>query len=162
MSWKSFQKGLYDYYCSKTENPKSIEEFLNEIVEYKDRKDKYIVYFGYSKKDKDHKTPIYVGTTIQHPMSRWYYHATHGKDLDFVEMFRFDNSDDMLDMEYRMIQMYHPSCNKITKRKQNFNQVLTPEVLESRKGDTEWCQMCLRRHVRPGYKFCWYCSTGRN
>jgi hypothetical protein len=161
MSWKSFQKGLYDYYCSKTENPKSVEEFLNEIVEYKDRKDKYIVYFGYSKKDKDHKTPIYVGTTIQHPMSRWYYHSTHGKDLDFVEMFRFNNSEEMLEKEYELIKKYHPSCNKITKRKQNLNVELTPEVIESRKGSDEWCQCCYRRRVNKGYRYCYYCSTGR-
>lgn len=162
MDWKDFQNGLYEYYCSRTENPKSKEDFLKDVKNYKDRKDKYLVYVGYSKKDKNKERIIYVGTTIQYPVSRWYYHSTHGNDLVFEEFCRFDNSQEMLDKEYELIQKYHPSCNKITKRKQNFNQVLTPEVLESRKGDTEWCQMCLRRHVRPGYKYCWYCSTGRD
>ena len=104
MSWFAFQKGLYEYYCKHEENPMSRDEFDNAVKKYKDRKDKYIVYYGYSRKDKAHEKVIYVGTTIQHPISRWYYHSIHGKDLDFVEAFRYDNENDMLDKEYEMIQ----------------------------------------------------------
>ena len=157
-SWKRFTIGLYDYYCRTTESPLPIEEFSEMVKRYQLRPDKYVVYFGYSKKDKEQKRPIYIGTTIQIPVSRWYSHFLQGKNLVFVEKFRFDNPDDMLEMEYRQIQRYHPSLNKITKRKQNLNSSLSAEVLESRKGNPEWCQCCLKRRVNAGYKYCYFCS----
>ena len=158
MSFTIFQKGLYDYYVRHSEQPKSRTEFEEDVKNYKDRKDKYVVYFGYSKKDKAHKNVVYVGTTIQLPISRWYYHSIHGKNLDFVEMYRFDNEQDMLDKEYEMIKRYRPCMNKITNRKQNLNVELSEEELNARKGDPQWCQCCLRRHVNKGYRYCFYCS----
>ena len=158
MKFADFKKRLYDYYVLQTEKPMTRTQFDDEIKKYKERKDKYVVYFGYSKNDKEHKNIIYIGTTIQLPISRWYYHSTHGKNLDFVEKFRFDNEQDMLDKEYEMIQKYRPRMNKITSRRQNLNAELSIETLNERKGNPQWCQCCLRRHVNLGYKYCFYCS----
>lgn len=163
--FENMKKALYGHYVKECEKngtkALSYEAFFDEVKAYKERDDKYLVYVGYSRKDKDCKKIIYVGTTIQYPLSRWFYHKQHGKNLVFKEYCRFDNENDMLDMEYELIQKYHPSCNKITKRRQNYNVVLTPEILESRKGNPEWCQCCLRRHVNKGYKYCYYCQTLR-
>lgn len=158
MTWEDFQKNLYKYYCKNTSNPLPKNEFEEEIKKYKERKDKYIVYFGYDKKDVNHNKVLYIGTTIQIPISRWFYHSTHGKDLYFEEKYRFDNAEDMLRTELEMIQKYHPSLNKITSRKQNLNAKLSKEQLDSRIGNPCWCQKCLRRHVRVGYKYCLYCN----
>ena len=158
MRWSDYKNGLYNYYCKHTEHPISREAFDKEVVDDKDRDDKYMAYFGYSRKDTEHQKVVYVGTTIQHPMSRWYYHSIHGKNLDFVEAYRFDNEKDMLDKEWEEIKARKPSMNKIKNRPQNFNVPLTPEVLKSRKGNPEWCQCCLTRRVSKGYKYCYYCS----
>ena len=161
-SFDKFKQGLYDYYCSESAkdgvSPLSFDAFYDEVTAYKERKDKYLVYVGYSRKDKERKRIIYVGTTIQYPLSRWFYHKTHGKNLVFKEYCRFDNENDMLEKEYELIQRYRPSCNKITSRKQNFNVMLSAKELESRKGNPEWCQCCLTRRVSPGYKYCYFCS----
>lgn len=157
-SFEAFKRCVYEYYCKHENSPMSKEDFAKSVVDYKERADKYLVYLGYSKKDKEHKKIIYVGTTIQHPMSRWYYHSIHGKDLDFVEYKRFDNENDMLDLEFELIKKHKPSLNKITKRKQNFNVELTEDVLEQRKGDEQWCQCCLKRRVNKGYRYCYWCS----
>jgi len=111
------------------------------------------VYFGYA-----NGKVVYVGTTIQHPYSRWYYHSMHGKPFEFKEEFRFNNEQDMLNKEYEMIQKYHPRHNKIVNRKQNFNVELTQEELDSRRNNPEWCQCCLKRRVNRGYRYCYYCS----
>lgn len=163
MKLKGFQNELYRYYIKHTQtdgnsHQLSFSEFIDIMTEYKERKDKYLVYVGYSKKDKEKKNIIYVGTTIQFPLSRWYYHKTHGKDLVFVEYKRFDNQKDMLDLEFELIQKHHPSCNIITSRRQNYNVALTAEELESRKGNPEWCQCCYKRRVNKGYKYCMYCE----
>ena len=162
MSLAKFQKGLYRYYVEIQEaenNPRlSFPDFVDMLAEYKERKDKYLVYVGYSKKDKEKKNIIYVGTTIQYPLSRWYYHKTHSKDLVFVEYKRFDNEKDMLDLEFELIQKHHPSCNTIKSRRQNYNVALTAEELESRKGNPEWCQCCYRRRANKGYTYCMYCE----
>ena len=158
MTFAYFQQGLYDYYVRNTQEPMNWTQFFDEIKRYKDRRDKFVVYFGYSRKDKTHKNVIYIGTTIQMPISRWYYHSIHGKNLDFVEMFRFDNEKDMLDKEYEMIKKYRPCMNRITNRKQNLNLELSIETLNERKGDHQWCQCCLRRRVNIGYKYCYYCT----
>lgn len=158
----NFKQALYDHYCSESAkegvSPLSFDAFFDMVTAYKDRKDKYLVYVGYSRKDKECKRIIYVGTTIQYPLSRWFYHKEHGKNLQFKEYCRFDNEVDMLAKEYEMIQKYRPSCNKIKSRLQNFNVVLTTEELESRKGNPEWCQCCLKRRVSPGYKYCYFCQ----
>lgn len=153
MRWSDYQKGLYDYYKKRVDAPKDYESFLQEVKDYTRRKDKYVVYFGYA-----NGKVVYVGTTIQHPYSRWYYHSMHGKPFEFKEEFRFDNEQDMLNKEYEMIQKYHPRFNKIINRKQNLNVELTQEELDNRKGDPQWCPCCLKRHVRPGYKYCYFCS----
>lgn len=162
MSLAKFQKGLYRYYgdIQDTENhPRlSFPDFVDMLAEYKERKDKYLVYVGYSRKDKEKKHIVYVGTTIQYPLSRWYYHKTHGKNLVFEEYKRFDNEDDMLDLEFELIKKYHPSCNNITHRRQNFNAPLSAEEIGSRIGNPEWCQCCLKRRVNKGYKYCYFCS----
>ncbi len=155
----SFQKKLYYHYKKVTKEPLNFHEFMDELKAYKKREDKFLVYVGYSKKDKNQERIVYVGTTIQYPLSRWYYHKIHGKDLVFKEYCRFTNEQDMLDKEFELIQKYRPSCNKIKSRKQNYNVELSAEELENRRGNPEWCQCCLRRHVSPGYKYCYYCST---
>lgn len=155
--FQKMKKALYDYYCKvckeQQEEAKSFDGFFDDVVAYKDRKDKYLVYVGYDRQDR----VVYVGTTAQYPLSRWFYHKTHGKDLRFVEYARYDNENDMLDKEFELIQQLKPSKNKITKRRQNFNVALSSEELEKRKGDPQWCQCCLRRHVNKGYKYCFYC-----
>ena len=163
MNWQKYQQGLYEYYRTHTENPLGKEAFLKEVKDYTSRSDKYIVYYGYSRKDsKKNGKVVYIGTTIQHPMSRWFYHSIHQKNLNFVEMFRFDNEYDMLEMEYKKIRELRPAMNKIKNRQQNFNVMLTQDVIELRKGNPEWCQCCLRRHVNKGYRYCYFCSTGNN
>lgn len=159
-SFAEFQRGLYAYYRQIVGEDKALDlqSFIDMLVEYKEREDKYLVYVGYSRKDKDKKNVIYVGTTIQFPLARWYYHKIHGKNLVFEEYKRFDNESDMLDLEYELIKKHRPSCNTITSRRQNFNVALTQEELESRKGNPEWCQCCLKRRVSKGYKYCYYCS----
>lgn len=159
--FQEFQKGLYEYYKSNLpegEEVLTFDDFLDLLSDYKNREDKFLVYVGYSRKDKEQKKIIYVGTTIQFPLSRWYYHKVHSKNLNFVEYCRFDNEKDMLDKEYELICKYHPSCNTIKDRPQNYNVPLTKEELESRKGNPEWCQCCLKRRVKPGYKYCYNCS----
>jgi hypothetical protein len=157
--FRNYQLGLYNDYLGQEPNPLSFTDFMRLMSEYKYRKDKYLVYVGYSKKDKDCSKIIYVGTTIQFPLSRWYYHKTHGKNLVFKEYKRFDNEKDMLELEYELIKKYRPSCNKITDRPQNFNVALDEETLESRKGNPEWCQCCLKRRVSDKrYKTCYWCA----
>lgn len=156
-----FKKDLYDFYLKNKQGDDatlSFDDFFDMIKKYKERKDKYLVYVGYSKKDAECKKIIYVGTTIQYPLSRWFYHKTHKKDLVFKEFQRFDNPQDMLDKEFELIQKFHPSLNKITNRKQNFNTPLSLKELEERKGNPEWCQCCLKRRVSKGYKYCYFCS----
>lgn len=153
MRWTDYQNGLYSYYKKRVDSPKDYESFLQEVKDYTRRKDKYIVYFGYA-----NGKVVYVGTTIQHPYSRWYYHSMHGKPFEFKEEFRFDNEQDMLNKEYEMIQKYHPRHNKIINRKQNLNVELTRQELDSRKGNPEWCQCCLKRRVNRGYRYFYYCS----
>ena len=70
-SWKRFTIGLYDYYCRTSESPLPIDEFSEMVKRYQLRPDKYVVYFGYSKKDKEQKRPIYIGTTIQMICWKW-------------------------------------------------------------------------------------------
>ena len=149
---------MYEYYKAHTSQPLSKSDFLEEVKEYKNRDDKYVVYYGYSKKDKEKSKVIYVGTTIQHPMSRWYYHSTHKKDLVFDIAFRFDNEKQMLDKEYEEIKRLRPYLNKIKNRPQNFNVALSEEEINERKGNEKWCQCCLKRHVNKGYRYCYFCS----
>lgn len=158
-SFADFQRGLYEYYkrnLSDGDGVLSYDDFFDMISDYKNRNDKFLVYLGYSRKDKEHKKVVYVGTTIQYPLSRWYYHKIHGKNLEFVEYCRFDNEKDMLAKEYELICKYNPS---IKDRLQNYNVPLTSEELESRKGNPEWCQCCLKRRVRLGYSLCYNCSN---
>lgn len=35
---------------------------------------------------------------------------------------------------------------------------ITQDQLDLRKGDTAWCQSCLKRRVNKGYSRCFYCS----
>ena len=74
----SFQKMLYYHYKKVTKEPLNFHEFMDELKAYKNREDKFLVYVGYSKKDKNQERIVYVGTTIQYPLSRWYYHKIHG------------------------------------------------------------------------------------
>lgn len=158
-TFRDFQCGLYNYYLSQ--NPEmrdkvSFDEFFDKVKDYKSYKLKYVVYVG-----KDKKGVIrYVGTTIQYPLSRWFYHHQHGNKLDFEVVCRYSNEKQMLEKEYDLIQKYKSNGlrNKITSREQNYNVELTQQELNSRKGDPQWCQCCLRRHVSPGYRYCYYCS----
>lgn len=116
-------------------------------------KRKYTVYKGLLNGEL-----VYIGTTIQKPEDRFRWHRNNGKNFQFVVIQQFDNSEDMLNLEFKLIKELKPRYNSITHRRQNLNKKLTVEELEARKGKKEWCQKCLRRHVNPGYKFCKYCS----
>ena len=100
---------------------------------------------------------VYIGTTVQVPSERFRWHKYNGKDFKFTVLKQFDNSEDMLNLEFELIQKHKPKFNKITKRKQNFNAKLSPDELQSRKGDKSWCQCCLKRRVNAGYTKCYYC-----
>ena len=67
MRWSDYKNGLYNYYCKHTETPISREAFDKEVVDYKDRDDKYMVYFGYSRKDTEHQKVVLPFYTRQEP-----------------------------------------------------------------------------------------------
>ena len=98
---------------------------------------------------------VYIGTTIQVPEDRFRWHKHNGKDLQFTVLAQYDNPEEMLAEERRLIDLHKPKLNK--RLKQNFNVKLTAEQLEARKGDASWCQSCLKRHVNKGYTKCMYC-----
>lgn len=100
---------------------------------------------------------VYIGTTIQKPEDRFRWHKHNGKDFNFQVLEQFDNSEDMLNREFELIQQLKPKFNKITKRKQNLNVKLTPVELNKRVGRIGWCQNCLKRRTSPGYSKCMYC-----
>lgn len=156
MNFRTFQLKVYKYYIKLNPENDLMEEcvFLDLIKNYKDRKDKYVVYEG-----RDARGNIcYIGTTIQFPYSRWYYHSIHGKNLNFSILYRFENKEEMLSMEFNLIKKLKPKMNKIKDRKQNLNVSLTPEELSARIGNSEWCQCCLKRRVNKGYSFCYFCG----
>lgn len=132
-------------------------EDLNKIVETNDiTKKGFYVYVGRSKKGKNKL--MYIGTTIQIPSDRFRWHKHNKKDLIFEIIAVCVNQTEMLDLEYNLIRKYKPPMNKIKSRRQNFNVILTKEEIESRKGNKNWYQRCLKRHVNKGYKYCYYCS----
>lgn len=100
---------------------------------------------------------VYIGTTTQEPEARFRWHKANGKPLQFTVLSQHDNQEEMLDVEFLLIQKHRPKFNKITERKQNFNAKLSPEALEARKGCLEWCQGCLKRRVNKGYSRCAWC-----
>ena len=101
---------------------------------------------------------VYIGTTIQEPAARFRWHKANGNDLKFTVLSQHDNEEEMLDVEFSLIQLHKPRLNKIKDRRQNFNVQLSKDDLESRKGVKEWCQCCLKRRVNKGYKKCFWCS----
>lgn len=100
---------------------------------------------------------VYIGTTIQKPEDRFRWHKHNGKDFNFQVLEQFDNSEDMLNREFELIQQLKPKFNKITKRRQNLNVKLTSVELNKRVGQIGWCQSCLKRRTSPGYSKCMYC-----
>lgn len=118
----------------------------------------YTVYKGLDKNGK----LVYIGTTVQNPEDRFRWHKSNGKDLQFKVIKQFDNSKEMLNLEFELIKKYNPELNTIKHRKQNLNVRLTAQELESRKGNKEWCQVCLKRRVNSGYTTCYYCLNGGN
>lgn len=114
----------------------------------------FFVYLGKNKDSID-----YVGTTIQEPEERFRWHKNNGKGhLKFEIYKKCQTKEEMLDLEYELIQKFNPKLNKIKHRKQNFNKKLTDEELKNRIGNKEWCQCCLKRRVNKGYKKCYFCS----
>ena len=113
----------------------------------------YFIYFGYDEKEN----LVYIGTTVQNPKDRFRWHKHNGKDLYFEVIKECESANEMLDLEFELIKKHEPKLNKIKTRKQNLNIKLTEEELEKRKGNTEWCQFCLKRRVNKGYKFCSRC-----
>lgn len=101
---------------------------------------------------------VYIGTTIQKPAARFRWHKTNGKPFKFTVLRSFDNAQQMLAEEFRLIQKHKPKYNKITHREQNFNGKLSAEQSAERVGLAGWCQSCLRRRVNTGYTTCFYCS----
>lgn len=115
----------------------------------------YSVYVG---RKKDDGPIVYVGTTVQQPADRFRWHKSNGKPLRFQVVGQFADADQMLSEELRLIELHKPAMNKIRHRRQNLNAKLTDDVLQARKGADDWCQSCLRRHVKAGYRACFYCS----
>lgn len=111
----------------------------------------YSVYKG-----EQNGVVVYIGTTIQKPADRFRWHKHNGKPFDFTVLSTHDNADEMLAEELRLIKLHKPKHNK--RIKQNFNVKLTSEHLGLRKGDSAWCQSCLKRRVNAGYKACYYCG----
>lgn len=101
---------------------------------------------------------VYIGTTIQEPAARFRWHKANGKPFKFTVLRSFDNAQQMLAEEFRLIQKHKPKYNKITHREQNFNDKLSAEQSAERVGLVGWCQSCLRRRVNAGYTACFYCS----
>lgn len=95
---------------------------------------------------------------LQVPNDRFRWHRNNGKDLLFDVIKICNDENEMLDCEFDLIQKYKPKLNKIIHRKQNLNILLSDKELESRKGNSYWCQKCLKRHVNTGYKYCYNCS----
>ena len=114
------------------------------------------VYFGYSKK----KNLVYIGTTMQKPSDRFRWHRHNGKNLKFKVFKNCATDSEMFDLELKLILEKKPVLNKKTKRHNN-NKRLTQVELNSRVGDSEWCQCCLKRRVSKGYSKCMYCSNDR-
>jgi hypothetical protein len=115
-------------------------------------------FYVYKGLDKATKELVYIGTTVQKPADRFRWHKANGKDLEFHVIASLPTGEEMLDLEYELITKLKPKLNKIVKRKQNLNVRLTPEILASRVGNSEWCQSCLRRRVNRGYTKCMYCK----
>lgn len=102
---------------------------------------------------------VYIGTTIQEPATRFRWHKANGKDFQFTVLSQHATADEMLDEEFRLIQLHKPRYNKITKRRQNLNAKLDPTVLELRAvSGSGWCKVCLKRRVNKGYSKCMYCK----
>lgn len=99
---------------------------------------------------------VYIGTTIQEPRARFRWHKSNGKPFSFTVLSQHPSAESMLDEELRLIKKHKPRHNK--RIKQNFNVKLTREQLDLRVGDKVWCQSCLKRRVRDGYKACYFCS----
>ena len=114
-------------------------------------------FYVYEGRDKITKQLVYIGTTIQKPNARFRWHKSNGKDLDFSLLNNCSNANEMLELEFRLIEIHKPKLNKIYNRIQNLNKKLEPQILSERKGDAEWCQGCLKRRVNKGYKFCNHC-----
>lgn len=114
------------------------------------------VYIG---KDSRGKI-VYVGTTIQDdPRKRFYHHKYNGKKCKFKVLKECPSVEEMLQEEFRLIKEHNPKLNKRVNAPQNHNRKLTQEELQSRVGQSEWCQVCLKRHVRAGRKTCSHCPT---
>lgn len=100
---------------------------------------------------------LYIGTTTQAPRDRFRWHKSNGKDFNFEIIAICNNADEMLDKEFNLIREYKPCKNKIVSRKQNDNRALSETDVNSRVGNKQWCQSCLKRRVNRGYKKCYYC-----
>lgn len=118
-----------------------------------DQPGKFNVYVG-----REGGVIVYVGTTVQKPSDRFRWHRNNGKNFSFEVIKQCDNEQEMLDLEFELIQKHKPKYNKITHRKQNLNRRLDASSLQMRQGDAEWCQSCLKRRVNRGYTKCYYCS----
>ena len=135
---------------------------LDKVCEISDINTKgFYVYKGLSidrNEKRYHNKLRYIGTTIQIPADRFRWHKANGKDFLFEIIKICKDENEMLDTEFALIKKYKPICNKITKRKQNFNKKLSNQEKYDRVGVKEWCQSCLTRRVNKGYKFCYYCG----
>ncbi len=114
------------------------------------------VYVGKNSRGKI----VYVGTTIQDdPRKRFYRHKQNGKKCKFKVLKDCPTVEEMLQEEFRLIKELNPKLNKRVNAPQNHNRKLSQEELQSRVGQPEWCQVCLKRHIRAGRKTCSHCPT---
>ena len=114
----------------------------------------FYVYKGESLEGK----LLYIGTTTQRPADRFRWHKANNKDFVFSVIKICNDADDMLDFEFMLIKAFRPPKNKIMHRRQNLNVKLSEEQLEARRGNPEWCQVCLKRRARGRHSTCKYCG----
>lgn len=99
---------------------------------------------------------VHIGITTQKPSIRFRTHEKRNL-IDYFEIIaEFDSTEDALQLEKELILKHKPKYSK--RIKQNDNRKLTDKSLESRKGNSEWCQSCLKRRISKGYKNCKWCS----
>ena len=115
----------------------------------------YKVYYGFDGLGNI----VYIGSTVQSMDDRARWHKANGKDLRFKVVKTFDTAEEMIAYESAKIKQHQPKLNR--RKVVGFNRKLTPEQLQSRVGNNEWCQSCLKRRVNAGYNKCFYCSGGK-
>lgn len=99
---------------------------------------------------------VHIGITTQDPKVRFRTHEKRKLIERFEVITLFEEVEDALALEKELILKYKPKYSK--RIKQNDNRPKSKAEIEARKGDSTWCQSCLKRRVNKGYRVCCYCS----